>query len=158
MSSPVFTTDIYIIWFLIVNVFRQELLLRKSQNAIIELNISYKISINYCAIKTAISTFSEHIIIFRTLSIDIWQFKCQQTTNKKWRARFYWIYLQNYKTLKSKPVHFFTNFFGTNFRDQNTNNVNETTSFLLTSCQKILRILCVWTLKILYLNKWILIQ
>ena len=27
---------------------------------------------------TVISMFSEHIIIFRTLSIDIWQLKCQQ--------------------------------------------------------------------------------
>ena len=55
-------------------------------NAIIELNISYKISINYCSINTQIviilrtnfkystvvSTFSEHnITIFQTLSIDI---------------------------------------------------------------------------------------
>ena len=52
-------------------------------NAIIENNISYKISINYCSIKTqiviilnksmsiVISTFSEHTTIFRTLSIDI---------------------------------------------------------------------------------------
>ena len=27
---------------------------------------------------TVLSTFSEHITIFRTLSIDIWQLKCQQ--------------------------------------------------------------------------------
>ena len=33
-----------------------------------------------------INTFSEHIIIFRTLSIDIWQLICQQTINKKWRV------------------------------------------------------------------------
>ena len=32
---------------------------------------------------TAISTFSEHITIFRTLSIDIWQFKCQQRQTNK---------------------------------------------------------------------------
>ena len=32
---------------------------------------------------TVISTFSEHITIFQTLSIDIWQLKCQQRhTNK----------------------------------------------------------------------------
>ena len=56
------------------------------------INISYKISINYCSINTqiiiilrkkfkcstVISVFSEHIIIFRTISIDIWQLKCQQ--------------------------------------------------------------------------------
>ena len=51
-------------------------------NSIIEINISYKISINYCSIKTqiviilrkilntastVISPFSEHITIFRTL-------------------------------------------------------------------------------------------
>ena len=42
----------------------------------------------YC---TIISTFCEHITIFGTLSIDIWQLKCQQRqTNKtiKWRTFF----------------------------------------------------------------------
>ena len=32
---------------------------------------------------TVISTFSEHITIFRTLSIDIWQLKCQQRQTNK---------------------------------------------------------------------------
>ena len=30
-----------------------------------------------------ISMFSGHISIFRTLSIDIWPLKCQETINKK---------------------------------------------------------------------------
>ena len=32
---------------------------------------------------TVISTFSENITIFWTLSIDIWQFKCQQRQTNK---------------------------------------------------------------------------
>ena len=60
---------------------------------IIEMNISYKNSINYCTIKMQIViilcktfinlfTFRKHITIFRTLSIDIWQHKCQQIKRK----------------------------------------------------------------------------
>ena len=32
---------------------------------------------------TVMSTFSEHITIFGTLSIDIWQLKCQQRQTNK---------------------------------------------------------------------------
>ena len=54
---------------------------------------------------------------------------------------------------------FFTNFFGTNFRYQNKNNgVEIIRCFVYQLKKKILRILCVWTLKILFANKRILNQ
>ena len=72
-------------------------------NTIIEINISYKILINYCSLQmhnyynieknfkynTAISTFSDHFTIFWMLSIDIWQFS-----------------VNNYKQIKQKMANF----------------------------------------------------
>ena len=47
--------------------------------------------------------YSEHITIFQTLSVDIWQLICQQTINRKWRFRcFYWIYLFIYNLQNSQ--------------------------------------------------------
>ena len=44
----------------------------------------------YFKYSTIISTFREHIIKFRTLSIDIWQLKCQQQqTNKSKNGEFF---------------------------------------------------------------------
>ena len=63
---------------------------------------------------TLISTFSEHITTFRTLSIDTWQLKCQErqtnkTTNGKLLLgklfriiKFYFVILLREATLESK--------------------------------------------------------
>ena len=68
---------------------------------------------------TVISTFSEHIIIFRTLSIDIWQLKCQQRQTKNGLSdfieficlfiicriiKFFFVILLREATLESKVV------------------------------------------------------
>ena len=101
-----------------------------------------------------ISTFSEHITIFRILSIHIWQVKCQQRQTNKTKngelffcklfsiIKFFFLILLREATLESKAANrnssgfllhnvelfsiFFTNFFGTNFRYQNKNNAVET--------------------------------
>ena len=95
---------------------------------------------------TVITTFSEHITIFRTLSIYNWQLKCQQrqtnkTNNGKlFSANFseleiFFLILLREGTLESKvaatncnSLAFLLHFFGTNFRHQNKNNVVETVS------------------------------
>ena len=109
---------------------------------------------------TVVSTFSEHITIFRKLSIDIWQ---QRQTNKTKNGelffckifrivKFFFLILLRAATLESEVAiinrnssgfllhtsntlfqrwvvfHFFLNFFETNFRYQNKNNVVETIS------------------------------
>ena len=67
---------------------------------------------------TVISTFSEHITIFRTLSIDIWQLKCQK--NRKqikqkmknffffcklfWIIKFFFLILLRDAILEAKVV------------------------------------------------------
>ena len=57
-------------------------------NVITEINISYKISINYCSIKMQIVIILRKILntalpyVRSTLSIDIWQLKCQQIKQK----------------------------------------------------------------------------
>ena len=63
---------------------------------------------------TVISTFSEHITIFRTLSIDIWQLKCQQRQTNKTKydklfqcklfriVKFFFLMLLSKATLESK--------------------------------------------------------
>ena len=80
--------------------------------------------------------FSEYMAINRTLSIDVWQLKCQK------------------QEINSNKL---TN--ATHLCDQNKNNVIETTScFVEQLSKKVLRILCVWTLKILYSNERILAQ
>ena len=60
---------------------------------------------------TVISTFSEHIKFFRTLSIDIWQLKCQQRqTNKTKNSRLFFSVsyseLSNFSSLSfwGKPI------------------------------------------------------
>ena len=101
---------------------------------------------------TVISTFSEHIIVFRTLSIDIWQLKCQQRQENKTKnkelvylqsflllIKFVFLILLREATLESKvaPTNrnssallscfpFFPNFFATNFLYQTKNNVVKT--------------------------------
>ena len=123
---------------------------------------------------TVVSAFSEHITIFRTLSNYIWQLKCQQRQINKWKnpefffwklfriIKFFFLILLIGTTLESKvacctlvrPVPtlncfpFFKSFFGNNFRDQNKNNQ----LFCWPAVKKILRILCVWSLKILFTN------
>ena len=105
---------------------------------------------------TVLSTLCEYIRIFRTLSIDIWQLKCQlRQTNKTKNAKnyfcklfriikFFFLILLREVTLESKITptnrnsssfllrwvvfHFVTIFFGTNFPYQNKNNVVETIS------------------------------
>ena len=89
-----------------------------------------------------INMFSEHITILRTLSIDIWQLKCQQRQTNKTKTgklffgklfriiKFFFPILLRKATLKSAfLLHtsktFFTKFFATNFRHQNKNNVGE---------------------------------
>ena len=64
--------------------------------------------------RTVISTFSEHIFVFRTLSIDFWQLKCQQRqTNKTknvklffcnlfWIIKFFFLIFLREATLESK--------------------------------------------------------
>ena len=113
---------------------------------------------------TVISTLSKHITIFRTLSIDIWQLKCQQRLTKHgtfFSANF--SELSNLSTLSfwEKPlwnqklflltataqrscyilVRPFTilscfPFFGTNFRHQNKSNVVETISCYVAKLSK----------------------
>ena len=61
-----------------------------------------------------IITLSDHITIFRILSIDIWQLKCQQTTNKLNKnmvnvflhkiIKFFFLFLLREDTLESKVV------------------------------------------------------
>ena len=46
---------------------------------------------------TVISTFSEHITIFRTLSIDILQLKCQQWQKKNWNKKWRTFFLQTFQ-------------------------------------------------------------
>ena len=109
---------------------------------------------------TVISTFTEHITIFRTLSINIWQLKCQQWQTNKTKngklffctlfrtIKFSFIIPLRKATLKSKVAStdsspfllhnskfeffsiFFINSFGINFRHQNKNNVVETSGIL----------------------------
>ena len=58
-------------------------------NAIIVINSSYKISITYCSIKMQIVIILRihwayyNSKLFQTLSIDIWQLKCQQRQTNK---------------------------------------------------------------------------
>ena len=94
--------------------------------------------------RTVISTFSEHITIFRTLSIDIWQLKWQQLQTSANFSELSNISSSSvsgkYFGIKScyKLVRPFSNvelfsifsqtFFGTNFRHQNENNIVETIS------------------------------
>ena len=60
-------------------------------------------------------------------------------------------------TSSNVAFNFFINFFGTDFCHQNVNNVVDAINwFVYQLSKKILRILCVWTLKILYTNKRIL--
>ena len=121
-----------------------------------------------------------HITISRSLSVDIWQLKCQQgQTNffcKLFRIiKFFFLMLLREATVDSKVaptnlnslafllhtsktffnIELFSNFSQTFleliFAKQNKNNV-----VVLPAFKKILRILCVWTLKILLTNKWIL--
>ena len=63
-----------------------------------------------CKYSTVISTLSKHITIFRTLSIDIWQLKCQQRQTNKTKKngkffriiKFFYLVLLREATLKSK--------------------------------------------------------
>ena len=54
---------------------------------------------------TVTSTFSEHITIFRTLSIDIWQLKCQQRQTNKTKSDnlFFLQNFQNYQIFLPHP-------------------------------------------------------
>ena len=66
---------------------------------------------------TVISTFSEHITIFRTLSIDIWHLKCQQQQTNKTKdgelffcklfriIQFLFLILLREATMESKVAH-----------------------------------------------------
>ena len=166
-------------------------------------HISYKLSINYCAIKTqiviilsktlntalSISTFSEHITIFRTLSIDIWHFKSQKPTKQNGGSglieficlfiicrtiKFFFLNLMREATLESKAVptishssefllnsvfNFITHIFGNKFSQPKYKQCYWNNQlFCWPAVKKWLRSLCVWTLKILYSNKWILTQ
>ena len=123
---------------------------------------------------TVISTFSEHITIFRTLSIDIWQLKCQQRQTKNVKKvcklyrimKFFFLILLRKATLESKiaPTNrnssafllytsktflnaelfsifsqtFLELIFATKIK------IMKQSAVLFTSCQKKLRILCVW--------------
>ena len=145
---------------------------------------SIKVQIVIILRKILICTFSEHITNFRTLSID----KTNKTKNgelffcKLFRIWWFLILLRkanlelkvgstnrnspafllhNSKTFFNFEVFliFFTNCFGTNFRHQNKYNFGKTIScFVYQLSKKILHILCVWTLKILYTNKRILLK
>ena len=65
--------------------------------------IYYNIELNFKYI-TVISTFSEHITIFRTLSIDIWQLKCQQRqTNKTKISNFFSANFSELANFSSSP-------------------------------------------------------
>ena len=136
---------------------------------------------------TAISTFSEHITIFQTLSIGIWQLKCQQRqtnetkNDEDFSANFselssfssspFWektlwnqklllltatarrscyTLVRPFPTLSCFP--FFHKLFWNEFSLCCWNNQ----LFCLPNVKKILRILCEWTLKILFRNKRIL--
>ena len=126
---------------------------------------------------TVISTFSEHITIYRTLSIDIWQLKHkkQKMANffsanfselsnfSKFSSLFFWekplwnqklllltatAWRSSYTLVRAFPLFSPPNI-KTMFLKQS--------AVLFSSCQKkIFRILCVWTLKILFTNKRIL--
>ena len=87
---------------------------------------------------TVISTFSKHITIFRTF--DKSNFNNAKQIKQKMAnffcklfgiIKFFFLILLRKATLESKVAvvfHFFTNFFGTNFRHQNKSNVVETIS------------------------------
>ena len=59
---------------------------------------------------TVIITFSEHITIFRTFSIDIWQLKCQQRETDRTKNgelyfwKFFFLIILREATLESKVV------------------------------------------------------
>ena len=138
----------------------------------------YNIEYNFKYI-TIISTFSEHITIFRIFSIGIWELNYEQRqTNKAKNGNLFRIFkifipiLQKLLLLTATARRFFqrlvrpfptlscfelssTNFFVTNFPQQKKI-IFSKQLFPLPAVEIILHILCVWTLKILYRNKPIL--
>ena len=131
----------------------------------------------YFKYSTVVNTFSEDITIFRTLSIYIWQLKCQERqTNKTKNCKLFSAnfseslnfsslsflsYRSCYILVRPFPVlscfsflqkKFWKLIFATKIKTMSLK--QSAVSFI--SCQKILRILYVWTLEILYTNKRIL--
>ena len=117
---------------------------------------------------TVINTISEHITIFRTLSIDIWQLKCQQRHTNKIKngkllfcnvfriIKFFFLVLLRKATLESIVDSTNRNSSAFLFHTSKAFS-NLKMSSIFSQTKKILRILCVCTLKILYRNKRILI-
>ena len=130
---------------------------------------SYNIEKNFkCSI--VISTFSEHITIFQILSIDIWQLKCQQRQTNKTK-RWQTFFLQTFQNSQIFLPHsserslwnqklLFSIFSQTFLELIFTTKINTMLLsgqlFCLLAVRKILRILYVWTVKILFTNKRIL--
>ena len=124
---------------------------------------------------TVIITFSEHITIFRTFSIDIWQLKCQQRETDRTKNgelyfwKFFFLIILREATLESKVVPANRNssalllytsktfsIFSQTFLELIFTTKIKTMLLKQSAVKKILHILCVWTLKILYTNKRIL--
>ena len=135
---------------------------------------------------TVISTFIEHITIFRTLSIDIWQLKCpQRQTNTIKNGKLYFFFFVNFSELSNFSSLSFlreatfelkvvpTNHNSWAFLLRTSKTFSNVELFSMSSqtflelifaikiktmllkqsavyVKKLLRILCVWTLKILF--------